>query len=377
MRIESELPPAISQDNDPTLAVPDKRNDLIAPLGDVAIVNAVNAQTAASSGNGLTEPVSTTTLTPKHRAKSESSSDIDLTRLYLNQIRRFDLLTQDQEIELAKKIENGNEARLKISDTLAPPEHSQLELLNKEILEGEKAFADFYHANLRLVVSIAKKYKIKNLDLMDLVQYGNMGLQRAIQKFDWRKGFKFSTYATNWIMQSIQRGIANDSRTIRVPVHVNDKIYTIEKVRKQLQQDTGREPTAIELAKSMNMTLEKLHSFLISSKQPLSLDDTANSGENSSELWEFVVDDNAENPQSMYDQTEIRNLLEEALSNLNERERLVIEMRFGLDGSLPKTLEEVGQILHVTRERIRQIEATCLAKLRHPSNNKGLRDFLR
>jgi RNA polymerase primary sigma factor len=272
----------------------------------------------------------------------------DPVRMYLKEIGRIPLLNREQEIRLAQKVESGDpEAKQQLVD-----------------------------ANLRLVVSIAKKYIGRGMTFLDLIQEGNKGLIRAVEKFDWTKGFKFSTYATWWIRQAITRSIADQARTIRIPVHMVETINKLMRTSRRLMQDLGREPTPEEVGKVMEMDPEKVRDILKISQNTTSLEAPVGSGEDESVLGDFIADDRQVSP---YDATSIQMLrenVEEVLSALSDREAKVLRMRFGLSGNKMMTLEEVGRKFGVTRERIRQIEAKALRKLKHPSRRKKLQDFL-
>ncbi|MBI2195951.1 MAG: RNA polymerase sigma factor RpoD [Candidatus Levybacteria bacterium] len=271
----------------------------------------------------------------------------DPVRMYLKEIGRIPLLTFDQEIDLAKKVEKGD----------------------------KKAKQKLINSNLRLVVSIAKKYVGRGLTLLDLIQEGNQGLIRAVEKYDWKRGFKFSTYATWWIRQSITRAIADQARTIRIPVHMVENINRFMRTQRKLMQELGREPTPEEVAKVLGIEPEKAMEIIKISQEPASLESPVGDEEDS-RLGDFIHDTNAP---TLFD-TASRELLKEqvdqVLSTLSDRERRVLEERFGLKDGKPKTLEEVGKMFAVTRERIRQIEAKALRKLRHPSRGNKLRDYL-
>lgn len=277
----------------------------------------------------------------------EGVSVDDPVRMYLKEIGKVPLLSPDEEIELAKKIELGDEA-------------------------AKKKLAE---ANLRLVVSIAKRYVGRGMQLLDLIQEGNLGLIKAVEKFDYRKGYKFSTYATWWIRQAITRAIADQARTIRIPVHMVETINRLVRTQRQLVQKLGREATPEELAKELDMPVDRLREIMKISQDPVSLE-TPIGEEEDSHLGDFIQDDNVEVPADAATYTLLHEQLMEVLSTLTEREQKVLRLRFGLDDGRPRTLEEVGRQFNVTRERIRQIEAKALRKLRHPSRSKVLKDYL-
>jgi RNA polymerase primary sigma factor len=271
----------------------------------------------------------------------------DPVRMYLKEIGRVDLLTGEEEIELANRIEGGDE-------------------------EAKRRLAE---ANLRLVVSIAKRYVGRGMLFLDLIQEGNMGLIKAVEKFDYRKGFKFSTYATWWIRQAITRAIADQARTIRIPVHMVETINKLIRVQRQLLQDLGREPTPEEIGEDMDLTPEKVREILKIAQEPVSLE-TPIGEEDDSHLGDFIEDQDATSPSEHAAYELLKEQLEDVLDTLTDREENVLRLRFGLDDGRTRTLEEVGKVFGVTRERIRQIEAKALRKLRHPSRSKRLKDFL-
>ena len=277
----------------------------------------------------------------------EGVSVDDPVRMYLKEIGKVPLLSPDEEIELAKKIELGDEA-------------------------AKKKLAE---ANLRLVVSIAQRYVGRGMQLLDLIQEGNLGLIKAVEKFDYRKGYKFSTYATWWIRQAITRAIADQARTIRIPVHMVETINRLVRTQRQLVQKLGREATPEELAKELDMPVDRVREIMKISQDPVSLE-TPIGEEEDSHLGDFIQDDNVEVPADAATYTLLHEQLMEVLSTLTEREQKVLRLRFGLDDGRPRTLEEVGRQFNVTRERIRQIEAKALRKLRHPSRSKVLKDYL-
>ncbi|MFD1781264.1 MULTISPECIES: RNA polymerase sigma factor RpoD [Fredinandcohnia] len=271
----------------------------------------------------------------------------DPVRMYLKEIGRVDLLSADDEIQLAERIEQGDE-------------------------EAKRRLAE---ANLRLVVSIAKRYVGRGMLFLDLIQEGNMGLIKAVEKFDYRKGFKFSTYATWWIRQAITRAIADQARTIRIPVHMVETINKLIRVQRQLLQDLGREPTPEEIGEDMDLTPEKVREILKIAQEPVSLE-TPIGEEDDSHLGDFIEDQDATSPSEHAAYELLKEQLEDVLDTLTDREENVLRLRFGLDDGRTRTLEEVGKVFGVTRERIRQIEAKALRKLRHPSRSKRLKDFL-
>nr|WP_263325696.1 RNA polymerase sigma factor RpoD [Neobacillus sp. Marseille-Q6967] len=271
----------------------------------------------------------------------------DPVRMYLKEIGRVDLLSAEEEIKLANRIEEGDE-------------------------EAKRRLAE---ANLRLVVSIAKRYVGRGMLFLDLIQEGNMGLIKAVEKFDYRKGFKFSTYATWWIRQAITRAIADQARTIRIPVHMVETINKLIRVQRQLLQDLGREPTPEEIAEDMDLTPDKVREILKIAQEPVSLE-TPIGEEDDSHLGDFIEDQDATSPSEHAAYELLKEQLEDVLDTLTDREENVLRLRFGLDDGRTRTLEEVGKVFGVTRERIRQIEAKALRKLRHPSRSKRLKDFL-
>ena len=280
----------------------------------------------------------------------EGVSIEDPVRMYLKEIGKVPLLTAEEEIELSKQMEEGGEV-------------------------GKQAQKRLAEANLRLVVSIAKRYVGRGMLFLDLIQEGNLGLIKAVEKYDYRKGFKFSTYATWWIRQAITRAITDQARTIRIPVHMVETINKLIRVSRQLLQELGREPTPEEIAKEMNMSVDRVREILKISQEPVSLE-TPIGEEEDSHLGDFIQDDNVPVPADAAAFTLLKEQLDEVLGTLTEREQKVLRLRFGLDDGRARTLEEVGKEFNVTRERIRQIEAKALRKLRHPSRSRKLKDYL-
>jgi RNA polymerase sigma factor (sigma-70 family) len=308
------------------------------------------------------------------KARREDRDYEDLVRLYLEDVGRHNLLTKDDEIRLAQAIETGTAAteRLETAKKLTPTQRRQI---RREIRQGEEAHRQFVNSNLRLVVSIAKKYQSSGLPLLDIVQEGNLGLIHAVDKFDWRKGFKFSTYATWWIRQAIQRGIANSARVIRLPVHAGDMLTALLKLRASLEGSLGRTPTLAELAGEAELPLEKVVEVLRYAVDTVSLDEPVRD-DGDAELGDFVEDRNAVAPFEHAATSLLPNEVAKVLSVLDERERTILTLRFGLDGGGERTLEEVAEHFGLTRERIRQIEARAMSKLRHPSADVGARELL-
>jgi RNA polymerase primary sigma factor len=285
-----------------------------------------------------------------------------------------------EEVELAKRIESGAEASERLADLDAAGSLGELpadESRNLQALadDGDDAKSSLIQANLRLVVSIAKRYVGRGMQFLDLIQEGNMGLMRAVEKFDYTKGFKFSTYATWWIRQAITRSIADQARTIRIPVHMVESINRVHRVQRQMVQQLEREPTVDELAEEVGMTPERVREIQRISLDPLSLDSPVGE-EDDSYLADFIKDDGAEEPDDAATRQMLQNEVRKVLDELNDREKEVVIMRFGLDDEQPRTLEEVGKQFGVTRERIRQIESKTLAKLRHPHRSQKLREYL-
>ena len=305
----------------------------------------------------------------------------DPVRMYLKEIGKVPLLNAEEEIDLAQRMEDGAVAREKIA-ILRKREAEDGEDNTEEIAElqkeadlGDEAKKRLAEANLRLVVSIAKRYVGRGMLFLDLIQEGNLGLIKAVEKFDYRKGYKFSTYATWWIRQAITRAIADQARTIRIPVHMVETINKLIRISRQLLQELGREPSPEEIAAEMNMPVERVREILKISQEPVSLE-TPIGEEEDSHLGDFIQDDNVPVPADAAAFTLLKEQLEEVLGTLTEREQKVLTLRFGLEDGRARTLEEVGKEFNVTRERIRQIEAKALRKLRHPSRSRKLKDYL-
>ena len=299
----------------------------------------------------------------------------DPVKVYLKEIGRVPLLTPEEEVNLALTIKAGSEAKEKYdADPDALSEEEKAACL-KAIKKGVAARKRLSEANLRLVVSIAKRYVGRGMQFLDLIQEGNLGLIKAVEKFDHTKGFKFSTYATWWIRQAITRAIADQARTIRIPVHMVETINKVKKVSSQLLHEQGKEPTAEEIAERLEMSVDKVREIMRVAQEPVSLE-TPIGEEEDSHLGDFIPDDEAPVPAEVASHTLLREQLSEVLDTLTEREEKVLRLRFGLVDGRPRTLEEVGKEFNVTRERIRQIEAKALRKLRHPSRSKKLKDFL-
>jgi RNA polymerase primary sigma factor len=303
----------------------------------------------------------------------EGASAADATRSYLNLIGQVRLLRADEEVDLSKRVEAGLEAAAMLEHGTYSPERTVV--LRSIKRQGEAAKRRLVEANLRLVVSIAKRYQNRGMHLLDLVQEGNLGLIRAVEKFDHRRGYRFSTYAMWWIRQAISRALADQARTIRVPAHVRDTMNRLFGVQRALAQDLGREPTDLELAREMGLDVERVREIKTLSQEPVSLEAPVRQEEDAS-LGDFIPDQDAVMPVDEVSGTMLKEQLELVLHELTDREQEVIRLRFGMDGERPSTLEEVGKAFGVTRERVRQIELKTLAKLRHPSRSDVLRDFL-
>ncbi|WIB61790.1 RNA polymerase sigma factor [Curtobacterium sp. MCLR17_007] len=334
-----------------------------------AAVEAANAVAAGalviSQSDDDEAPVYSTTIT---------GATADPVKDYLKQIGKVALLNAEQEVELAMRIEAGlfAEDKLQHSTGLSKPEERELRWVARD---GQRAKSHLLGANLRLVVSLAKRYTGRGMQFLDLIQEGNLGLIRAVEKFDYTKGFKFSTYATWWIRQAITRAMADQARTIRIPVHMVEVINKLARVQRQMLQDLGREPTPEELARELDMTPEKVVEVQKYGREPISLH-TPLGEDGDSEFGDLIEDTEAVVPADAVGFTMLQKQLESLLDSLSEREAGVIRMRFGLGDGQPKTLDQIGDTFGVTRERIRQIESKTMAKLRHPSRSQSLRDYL-
>jgi len=308
------------------------------------------------------------------RVTHSEGGSFDPVRMYLKEIGKVPLLTAEQEVTLAKRIEAGTFAveKLEGEEPLAENQRAGLHGVQRD---GELARRQLTEANLRLVVSIAKRYVGRGMALLDLIQEGNLGLIRAVEKFDYTKGFKFSTYATWWIRQAITRAIADQARTIRIPVHMVETMNKVLRISRQMLQELGREPTVEEIAAKVELTPDKVREIQRIAQEPVSLE-TPVGEEDDSLLGDFVEDPNVIAPATAAARALLSEAIEEALQELNDRERAVVRLRFGLEDGQIRTLEEVGREFGVTRERIRQIESKTLAKLRHPTRSQRLRDYL-
>ncbi len=328
--------------------------------------NTENLEEISSQNKGTVLPLQLTT--------SSGAGNFDPVRMYLKEIGKVPLLSAEQEVVLAKRIEAGADALERLENEVIE-DSSKRSSLKAIARDGEMASRQLVEANLRLVVSIAKRYANRGMALLDLVQEGNLGLMRAVDKFDYTKGFKFSTYATWWIRQAITRAIADQARTIRIPVHMVETMNKVMRIRRQLAQELEREPTHAELAKKAQLPIEKIREIERIQQDPVSLEMRVGDDDDSS-LGDFVVDPTGLTPQKIAAKKLLVEAIETALDELNERERAIVRLRFGLDDGQVHTLEEVGQTFGVTRERIRQIESKTLQKLRHPVRSKQLKVYL-
>ncbi|HZC70189.1 MAG TPA: RNA polymerase sigma factor [Jatrophihabitans sp.] len=312
------------------------------------------------------------------RKDAEMTASADSVRAYLKQIGKVALLNAEEEVDLAKRIEAGLYAAERLRQAEEANEKLVLQIrrdLRWIVRDGERAKNHLLEANLRLVVSLAKRYTGRGMAFLDLIQEGNLGLIRAVEKFDYTKGYKFSTYATWWIRQAITRAMADQARTIRIPVHMVEVINKLGRIQRELLQDLGREPTPEELAKEMDITPDKVLEIQQYAREPISLDQTIGD-EGDSQLGDFIEDSEAVVAVDAVSFTLLQDQLQSVLQTLSEREAGVVKLRFGLTDGQPRTLDEIGQVYGVTRERIRQIESKTMSKLRHPSRSQVLRDYL-
>ena len=388
--LEEEIEEDLLEDDsiEPDLSKPDKttEDDSVeadASLSDDELLEGIPQEELKAAAEIAVPRVSSKTKTARTRKYNSDNSVAMLTgdpvRMYLKEIGKVSLLTAAEEVDLAMKIEAGVEAMAQLDASEeeggVPLERRERRRLSRIEQVGLDAKQQLIEANLRLVVSIAKRYVGRGMLFLDLIQEGNLGLIRAVEKFDYTKGFKFSTYATWWIRQAITRAIADQARTIRIPVHMVETINKLVRIQRQLLQSLGREPTPEEIAEEMGLTPERVREIQKISQEPVSLE-TPIGEEEDSQLGDFVEDDAAVVPPDAASFSMLQEQLAKTLEGLAERERKVITLRFGLEDGHPRTLEEVGREFGVTRERIRQIESKTLAKLRHPSRSQKLKDYL-
>jgi RNA polymerase primary sigma factor len=370
IRLDVEVHPDHTSDH-----APDHRDRSVEPAEEVTV--------GGRSSGVIERPHRPSRAKQRTRSKSssgESGGSGDSVRLYLSEIGQVSLIDGAEEVSLAKRIEAGLEADQRLAEVATEGSQDALGREQRVALErtrrdGEQAKSALTQANLRLVVSIAKRYAGRGMALLDLVQEGNLGLMRAVEKFDYTKGFKFSTYATWWIRQAITRAIADQARTIRIPVHMVESINKIHRYQRQLIQELEREPTVEELADKVDLTPTRVREILRMSQDPLSLDSPVGDEADTS-LADFIPDAGADAPADLAAKQMLGEALVEALGDLDERERAVVRLRFGLEDGTIHTLEDVGRTFGVTRERIRQIESKTLAKLRNPNRSDRLRDYL-
>jgi RNA polymerase primary sigma factor len=335
------------------------------------------------SDAGLEEPVASEEKSKEAEPVESTAADIDLSAididdsisLYLKEIGRIPLLTAEQEVSLAKRMEAGRNAKRRLSKDGKRLSYEKREQLAETVRDGKAAQEHLIKANSRLVVSVAKKYVGRGVPFLDLIQEGNIGLIRAVKKFDYRRGYKFSTYATWWIRQAVTRAIADQGRTIRVPVHMYEQINRLARVSRQLVQELGRDPTMEEIAEGLGVSAKKVERTIKVSQRPLSLEMPVGE-EDDSFLGDFIEDNDAPSPTDQASQQLLRDQIDDIFVSLTPREVRILQLRFGLVDGYSYTLEEVGKKFGVTRERIRQIEAQALGRLRHPSRSRKLRDFL-
>jgi RNA polymerase primary sigma factor len=341
-----------------------------------AVKAAPPAAEPAKKGKGPAPKVTPARGAPRGRSRDNvfEQGEADLVRMYLREIGQYPLLTDKQEVELAQAIEGGERAKKRFEKEASRLSGRTVERLEIDLDSGRAARRRFIQSNLRLVVSIARRYQGMGLPLLDLIQEGNLGLMRAVEKFDWRKGFKFSTYATWWIRQAITRAIADTARTIRIPVHMVEAVQKVRKIQEELLDKLGREPIVEEIAKEAGFPPEKVQEIFRIMPEPVSLETPVGEDEET-ELLHFIEDASAEAPADSALASMLQEDLRSVLDTLSDRERRVLELRFGLADGRPRTLEEIGKEFNLTRERIRQIEAKALAKLRHPSAPAKLKEY--
>ncbi|MHA3702747.1 RNA polymerase sigma factor [Jatrophihabitans sp. YIM 134969] len=355
--------------------------EVVDPAAD-AVVDEAETETPAAAKEGesseFTWDEEESEALRQARKDAEMTASADSVRAYLKQIGKVALLNAEEEVDLAKRIEAGLYGAERIRQAEEANEKLVLQMrrdLNWIVRDGERAKNHLLEANLRLVVSLAKRYTGRGMAFLDLIQEGNLGLIRAVEKFDYTKGYKFSTYATWWIRQAITRAMADQARTIRIPVHMVEVINKLGRIQRELLQDLGREPTPEELAKEMDITPDKVLEIQQYAREPISLDQTIGD-EGDSQLGDFIEDSEAVVAVEAVSFTLLQDQLQSVLQTLSEREAGVVKLRFGLTDGMPRTLDEIGQVYGVTRERIRQIESKTMSKLRHPSRSQVLRDYL-
>jgi RNA polymerase primary sigma factor len=352
---------------------PEQREEVFAALTDVGIPVVASEDEAADQLGDHDDEGDDEDTDPTHDNLMEAIDADDMAGLYLKEIGRVPLLTAPQEVDLAQRMERGTVARESLPST--DPNPADLERCELLIEDGLAAREQLINANSRLVISVAKRYVGRGVPFLDLIQEGNLGLMRAARKYDWRRGYKFSTYATWWIRQAVSRAIADQGRTVRVPVHMGDRINRLLRVGHQLTQELGRDPTVAELAEALNVTVRQAEQIIQAAHQPISLE-TPTDDEEESVLGDFIPDDNSPAPAELVTSQLLREQLANILSTLPPREVRILQFRYGLLDGVTYTLSEVGMKMGITRERVRQIEAQALSRLRHPAHARKLRDFL-
>ena len=375
---DADGPPAEALDPKAVEVVAEEVED---PAAD-AVVDEADSDTPAAAKEGesseFTWDEEESEALRQARKDAEMTASADSVRAYLKQIGKVALLNAEEEVDLAKRIEAGLYGAERVRQAEEANEKLVLQMrrdLGWIVRDGERAKNHLLEANLRLVVSLAKRYTGRGMAFLDLIQEGNLGLIRAVEKFDYTKGYKFSTYATWWIRQAITRAMADQARTIRIPVHMVEVINKLGRIQRELLQDLGREPTPEELAKEMDITPDKVLEIQQYAREPISLDQTIGD-EGDSQLGDFIEDSEAVVAVEAVSFTLLQDQLQSVLQTLSEREAGVVKLRFGLTDGMPRTLDEIGQVYGVTRERIRQIESKTMSKLRHPSRSQVLRDYL-